>query len=135
MIWIQKKRTQKGFTLIEILIALSILAIGLIGIFSLFPVGMDAQQKSEVYTLAANLASKWVSTYQALGWREGYSVSGGEEDWQTDDDYDGLEFKRIFSDGIDTTDSSDIIKIKVQYYNRGKATELYFGDYYIQSYD
>lgn len=37
---------QKGFTLIEILLSLGILALGLSGILTLFPVGLDAGQKA-----------------------------------------------------------------------------------------
>lgn len=35
-----------GFTLIEIVISLAILAIGLVGILSLFPIGFDAARRS-----------------------------------------------------------------------------------------
>ena len=37
---------RKGFTLIEIVISLAILAIGLVGILSLFPIGFDAARRS-----------------------------------------------------------------------------------------
>ncbi len=37
---------RKGFTLIEIVISLAILAVGLVGILSLFPIGFDAARRS-----------------------------------------------------------------------------------------
>ena len=37
---------RKGFTLIEIVISLAILAIGLVGILSLFPIGFDSAKRS-----------------------------------------------------------------------------------------
>ncbi|HPY74493.1 MAG: type II secretion system protein [Planctomycetes bacterium] len=40
------KQTQKGFTLIEILISMGILALGVSGILALFPVGLNAVNKS-----------------------------------------------------------------------------------------
>ncbi|MFC1668125.1 prepilin-type N-terminal cleavage/methylation domain-containing protein [Chlamydiota bacterium] len=47
----------KGFTFIEIIIALGILTIGLITILAVFPVGLDVGRKSQNYTDAALLAS------------------------------------------------------------------------------
>jgi len=38
-------KSKKGFTLLEIVIALAILAIGLVGILSLFPVGFEASRR------------------------------------------------------------------------------------------
>ncbi len=37
---------RRGFTLIEMVISLAILAIGLLGILSLFPIGFDAARRS-----------------------------------------------------------------------------------------
>lgn len=37
---------ERGFTLIEIVISLAILAVGLVGILSLFPIGFDAARRS-----------------------------------------------------------------------------------------
>lgn len=45
--------TKRGFTLIEIIIALAILAVGLVGILSLFPIGFDAARRSVNSTQAA----------------------------------------------------------------------------------
>lgn len=42
----KQNNKQKGFTLIEILLSLGILALGLSGILTLFPVGLDAGQKA-----------------------------------------------------------------------------------------
>ncbi len=46
-------RRRRGLTLIEILIALVILMVGLVGIFALFPVGMRSTQESIEDTTAA----------------------------------------------------------------------------------
>ncbi len=47
---------QKGFTLIEIIAALAIMGLGLIGILSLFPVGIDASKRAGDLTNATVLA-------------------------------------------------------------------------------
>lgn len=47
---------EDGFTLIEIVIALGILAIGVLGVLSLFPVGLDAQRRALDYSNLMTLA-------------------------------------------------------------------------------
>ena len=46
----------RGFSLIEIVVAMGLLAVGLIGVIRLFPVGMRASSRSAVVSKAALLA-------------------------------------------------------------------------------
>jgi len=57
-----------GFTLIEITIALLILAVGLVGILTLFPVGFDAAGRAGNITVATFLAQGVMEDLK----REGY---------------------------------------------------------------
>ncbi len=50
-----RHRTQ-GFTLIEILLALSILVIGLVGILAIFPIGLNSSRSAVEQSQAAILA-------------------------------------------------------------------------------
>jgi prepilin-type N-terminal cleavage/methylation domain-containing protein len=53
----KKRLTLKtGFTLLEVLIAIGILALGLVTVFSLFPVGIYAAKETVDNTRAATLA-------------------------------------------------------------------------------
>lgn len=47
---------KNGFTLLEIVVALGLLAIGILGVLSLFPVGLDAQKRALDYSNVRNLA-------------------------------------------------------------------------------
>ena len=49
---------KRGFSLLEILIALAVMLVGIVGVMSLFPVGLRASKVAENYTLAATLAQQ-----------------------------------------------------------------------------
>lgn len=57
------KRSRTGFTLVEILIAMTVLLVGLVGILALFPVGLDATRKAIEDSNAAFIAE---SAYAGL---------------------------------------------------------------------
>ena len=54
----------KGFSLIEILAAMMILSIGLLGILSIFPVGMKSYRDARDQTILANLVRSKISQLQ-----------------------------------------------------------------------
>ncbi len=54
----------KGFSLIEILAAMMILSIGLLGILSIFPVGMKSYREARDQTILANLVRSKISQLQ-----------------------------------------------------------------------
>ena len=56
MIGFQRAKLHKGFTLIEVVASLAIIGLGLIGILSLFPVGIDASKRASDLTNATVLA-------------------------------------------------------------------------------
>lgn len=59
--------TKAGFTLIEITIALLILAIGLVGILTLFPVGFDASGRAANIIEATFLAQELIEDAKRVG--------------------------------------------------------------------
>ncbi|MFH0839678.1 MAG: type II secretion system protein [Candidatus Omnitrophota bacterium] len=64
---------KKGFTLIEITIALLILAIGIVGILALFPVGFDASGRASSIIEATLLAQELIEDAKRVGYN-GFTV-------------------------------------------------------------
>lgn len=61
------KRQNKGFTLLEIVIALAILTIGLVGVLALFPTGLRASKRGGDFTSAAIAAQQVMETIKRAG--------------------------------------------------------------------
>ncbi|MBI1871652.1 MAG: prepilin-type N-terminal cleavage/methylation domain-containing protein [Chlamydiae bacterium] len=54
--WRLEAKSQNAFTLFEIVVALGVLAIGVLGVLALFPVGLDTQKRALDYSNIAILA-------------------------------------------------------------------------------
>lgn len=59
---------KSGFTLIEIVVALLILAIGLVGILTLFPVGFDSSGRAASIVEATFLAQEFIEDAKRVGY-------------------------------------------------------------------
>jgi len=59
----------RGFTLVEVLIALAILGIGILGVTVLFPVALRESQRASGSTVAALYADSIIADYRARGYR------------------------------------------------------------------
>lgn len=60
----------KGFSLVELVIALSILGIGLIGAMRVFPVGLRASQRAELRSRAAFIAQQTLEPLKVADWNQ-----------------------------------------------------------------
>ena len=63
-----RPRRQRAFSLIELVVALGLLAMGLIGVVRLFPVGLRASKRSEVVSKATFLAQQRLEEVRLLGY-------------------------------------------------------------------
>lgn len=90
---------RKGFTLIEIVISLAILAVGLVGILSLFPIGFDSARRSVNSTQVAIFGHEKLeqlrnSGFPALGVSTGSFADPGYS----------------WSQSVSTVDSADVLR-------------------------
>lgn len=82
----------RGFSLIELVVALGLLAVGLIGVVRLFPVGLRASHRSEVVSKATFLAQQQLEELKLLGYdaiaaeEPAFAMSGasGKYQWSTE---------------------------------------------------
>jgi len=64
----------RGFTLVEVLVALAILGIGILGVTTLFPVALRQGQRAAALTNAANYADQEFNKYLAKGFQGLYGT-------------------------------------------------------------
>lgn len=93
------KNYKLGFTLIEIIIALLILAIGLLGVLTLFPVGMDAVGKAGNIMVATFLAQGKLEDAKRLGYDEVYKIVTTEKT-KFAPPYDNYEYEVLVTEDI-----------------------------------
>ncbi|MDP2920986.1 MAG: type II secretion system protein [Candidatus Omnitrophota bacterium] len=58
---------KKGFSLLELVIAIAVLAIGLVGVLQIFPIGLRASQRAGMMTKAAFLAQNKIEDVKLAG--------------------------------------------------------------------
>ncbi len=62
--------TERGFSLIELVIALGILSVGLVGVMRVFPIGLRASQRTEQSNRAVIAAQRAIETLKLKSWDE-----------------------------------------------------------------
>lgn len=82
-----KVKSKEGFTLLEVMVALTILGIGFVVIFQLFSMGLNSMERSENYTKAVIYAKEKLNEMIAMpepqeGIKEGSSGKDNEFSWK-----------------------------------------------------
>ena len=95
-----------GFSLIEVILALAILIIGLVGVIVLFPVGLRASRQASVLSEETLLAQSHLEEIKTLGYEKIDTKEGTYKNfkWQ-------IAFEEIAPEGVN--DSSGLRKAVV----------------------
>ena len=106
-------RRSKGFTLLEIVIALAILVIGLVGILSLFPVGFQASRRASMLTEATIHAQQEIENFKLLGYS---ALTDGVTGWT--DFGDGVEWRVAIAE-VNPPGGLKNVEVEVRWQEKG----------------
>lgn len=67
---------ERGATIIEVMVALVVLAVGILAIGQLFPAGSQGQQKDRMFTTANMLAQERLESLRAVDWADAALANG-----------------------------------------------------------
>lgn len=101
-------RNKNSFTLVEILLALAILGVGLVGILSVFVAGANSVRRAVEKTEASFIAQMTFENYKAQGYSSLDSLAGsGEQTLPTLQDASGNNVYSAYTRKITVTTSSN----------------------------
>ena len=122
--------SRKGFSLLELIIAVGVLAIGLVGVLQIFPVGLRASQRAGMITRAAFLAQNKIEEVKMAGFDAitelppKIALSGSEDDFEWE-----IFIDKIDQDGLENDDNIRKITVTVNWIERNRTRSKDFITY------
>ncbi len=127
------KTHKRGFSLLELIIAIGVLAIGLVGVLQIFPVGLRASHRAGMLTKAAFLAQNKMEEVKMAGFDAIANIPPEILLSGTDDDFEW----EIFIDdpaleGLESSDEMKKVTITVSWTERNRQRTKDFITYVTQ---
>lgn len=120
------KKTSKGFSLLEVMVAVVILAFGLLAIMHLFPIGLRASKISQDTTVATFLAQQKMEKLRATKYTEIDDTPLSETFNSPFDDFTWTKYVSEFESGEIDDGKLSKVMIDVSYspYGQGRRVRL-----------
>ena len=121
---------EKGFSLLELIIAIGVLAIGLVGILQIFPVGLRASYRSGMMTKAAFLAQNKMEELKVAGFDAiieeppKFPLSGTEQDFDWE-----VFIDEVNLNGLESSDNIRKATIRLTWIERNRTRSKDFVTY------
>lgn len=118
-------RHRGGFSLVELVIAMAILGLGLIGAMRVFPVGLRASKRAQLRSQAALIAQRTLESLKLKPWEQLEEETSQEEDGFT-------VMTKVSRPTLEhLTDASTVraFEVDVQWNEEGKTRTLTFATY------
>ncbi len=121
---------QKGFSLLELIIAIAVLAVGLVGVLQIFPIGLRASQRAGMMTKASFLAQNKIEDVKLAGFDAitelppKIPLSGRDEDFEW-----AIEIDNILLEGVESSDDMRKVIITVTWPERNTTRSKEFITY------
>ncbi|MFH1854752.1 MAG: prepilin-type N-terminal cleavage/methylation domain-containing protein [Candidatus Omnitrophota bacterium] len=121
---------KKGFSLLELIIAIGVLAIGLVGVLQIFPVGLRASQRAGMITKAAFLAQNKMEEVKMAGFDAitelppKIPLAGSDSDFEW-----GIAIDKVDLNGLDNSDNIRKVIVTINWDERLKKRSKEFVTY------
>ncbi|MBU0759182.1 MAG: prepilin-type N-terminal cleavage/methylation domain-containing protein [Candidatus Omnitrophica bacterium] len=121
---------KKGFSLLELIIAIGVLAVGLVGVLQIFPVGLRASQRAGMMTKAAFLAQNKLEEVKMAGFGSITALpptillAGEDRDFEWEITIDKPELN-----GLNDNDNMRKVTVTVNWMDRSKKRSKDFITY------
>ncbi len=119
-------RRPAGFSLVELVIAMAILGLGLVGAMRIFPVGLRASQRAQFRSRAALIAQRMLESLKLKPWEQ-------LEEEETSQEEDGFtvvtKITRPTLEHLTDTSAVKALEVDVQWNEEGKSRTLTLATY------